>query len=137
MRRRLALLWTLAVLGAALALPATTAGASSGYGYKVKYNYCDGATVRFKVKNIAEGWTNANKLTVDSLAQRKSDGVWRTIYEWDRAKYQFEPDGTRHWLTSWRSWQGTTNDSYRIVFKLRAWRNSNVLASVTLNSVKC
>ena len=137
MRTRLTLISTLIVLGVALALPASTAAAGTGFGYQVKYNYCDGATVRMKVKNIADGSANANKLTIDTWAQRKSNGTWKTIHRWDRAKYKYEIDGTRHWLTSWRSWQGTTSHRYRLVFRLRAWHNSTVLASVTLRSVKC
>ena len=65
MRRRFALIWTLMVLGAALCLPATTA-AASGYTYKVVYNYCDGNEVNLKMRNIAAGWTRADKLTIET-----------------------------------------------------------------------
>ena len=140
MRRRMALVWTMVFVGAALALPSSAAaGTSTGYGYKVIYNYCDGATVHFKVKNIAEGSTDANKLTIDSWAQRapRKTGPWTVVYRWDRAKYSFEIDGNKHWLTSWRSYVGNNSYWWQVVFRLRAWHNRTLLASVDVASVKC
>ena len=139
MRKRLALIWTLAVVGAALALPATTVGGNTGYSYRTVYNYCEGAQVNIKVKNIAEGFTEANKLTIDSWAQRApaKSGPWTTVYRWDRASYKFEADGQKHWLTSWRSYNGNNQAWWRVVMRLRAWHNKTQLASVDVFSVKC
>jgi hypothetical protein len=137
MRIRFALLCTLAVLGAALALPASSLAGDSGYKYKVVYDYCDGKTVKTKVKNIAEGSTPANKLTIESWAQKRVDGSWRTVYTWERAKYRFTANGERHWLTSWRTWHGTAGNKYRLLFRLRAWNDGQMLASVVVPSVTC
>ena len=71
MRKRLSLIWTLIILGAALSLPATTA-AASGYTYKVLYNYCDGNEVNLRMRNSAAGWTPANRLTIESLGSAKA-----------------------------------------------------------------
>lgn len=138
MRKRLLLLLTLAVSVAALALPGTAA-AATGYEYRVRYNYCTGADPNFKVKNIAYGSTNANKLTNESWVERRPGGsqTWSKIYTWPTAKYKFAIDGDKHWLTSWRTWSGDQSNWYRIVFRLRAWHNTTLLSSVVLHSVKC
>ena len=106
MRIRLALLSTLVALGAVAALPASAAAAETGYAYKVVYDYCQGKTVHYKIKNIAEGSTPANKLTIESWAQKRVDGRWRTVHSWERAKYRFAANGDRHWVTSWRQYNG-------------------------------
>jgi hypothetical protein len=139
MRKRLALLWTLIVVGAALVLPATTAAASGDYQYTIKYNYCDGADPHFKVKNVALGSTDANKLTNETWVERRPAGssTWTKVYTWDIAKYMYEIDGRKHWLTSWRTWQGDQHNWYRIGFRVRAWHNSTLLASQIVYSVKC
>ena len=137
MRIRFALICTLGILGVALALPATTLGAESGYKYKVVYNYCDGKTVHFKIKNIAEGSTPANKLTIESWAQKRVNGSWRFVHTWDRAKYKFTPDGDRHWLISWRQYNGVPGSKFRILTRLRVWDDSDLLASVNVSSVSC
>ncbi len=78
MRKRLALLWTMAVLASAMALPVTTA-AAGGYSYRTVYNYCNGYQVNLKMKAIAAGHTPANSLTIDSWAQRRVNGYWQTV----------------------------------------------------------
>ena len=103
MRKRFALLSTLVVLAAALALPASTL-AASGYTSKTVYNYCNGYQVNLKMKAIAAGWTNANKLSIDSWAQRKNGG-WQTVYQWNRVNYSFAITGAKHTLTAWRKLQ--------------------------------
>ena len=140
MRRRMAVIWTLLVIGAALAAPATAAaGTATGFGYKVIYNYCQGTTVHFKVKNIAEGATEANKLTIESWARRapRKTGPWSVVYIWNKAKYKYEIDGNKHWLTSWRSYHGNNSYWFQIVFRVRAWHNRTMLASVEVPSKMC
>ena len=134
MRKRLALLTTPIILGLALMLPATTM-ASGGYTYKTVYNYCDGYTVKLKMKDIAAGYTPANKLTIESWAQEKYSGSWHYVYTWSTAVYKFVENGASHYLTTWRSYTG----SYlaRIVFRLRAWHGSSLLASSSFHSVSC
>lgn len=138
MRKRLTMLATLVLAGASLALP-TTAAAAAGYEYQVKYNYCDGADPRFKVKNIAYGSTDANKLTNESWAERRPAGsqTWSRIYTWPKAKYTFAINGDKHWLTSCRTWAGDQSNWYRIGFRVRAWHNSTLLSSEVVYSVKC
>jgi hypothetical protein len=137
MRRRFALLWTMVVLGAALALPATTAAGSSGYSYKWVYNYCSGNQVNAKIKNIAAGWTNADGLTVESKAQRKTSSGWQTVYTWARADYAFAANVQKHVLTVWRTYNGNDSYYFRIWFRLRAWDGDYILAQKVLTSVKC
>jgi len=136
MRRRFALLWTAMVLGAALMLPASVA-AASGYTYKTVYNYCNGNQVNLKMKNKAAGWTPANRLTIESWAQRKLAGGWQTVYIWNDAVYNFNWNGSGHTLTAWRSYNGNNSYFFRILFRLRAWQGNNLLASSTFKSVKC
>jgi hypothetical protein len=131
------MLWTPLVLALALALPASTAAGGSGYSYRVIYNYCSGYQVNFKVKNIAAGWTPANYLTIDSWAQRKINGRWQTVYTWNQAWYSFNANGQKHTLTSNRQYNGNSSYFFRIVMRLRAWQNNNLLATKTLHSVKC
>ncbi len=138
MRQRLLLLLTLAVSVAALAMPASAA-AATGYEYVVKYNYCTGADPNIKIKNIARGATDTNKLTNESWAERRPAGsqTWTKIYTWATAKYKFAINGDKHWLTSWRTWSGDQSYWYRIAFRLRAWHNTTLLNSEVLYSVKC
>ncbi len=138
MRKRLSLILTLAVVGAALAMPGTAA-AANGYEYQVKYNYCAGADPNIKIKNIARGATDTNKLTNESWVERRPAGsrTWSKIYTWPTAKYKFAMNGDKHWLTSWRTWDGDQSNWYRIVFRLRAWHNSRLLSSEVVYSVKC
>jgi hypothetical protein len=139
MRKRLSLLWVFAVVAAAFALPASTA-AANGNDYKIVHNYCAGANPMFKVKNIARGWSNANRLTNESWVEKKPGGrgqTWTKIYTWEVARYQFNANGDKHWLTSWRTWQGNRYNWFRIGFRLRAWNGQNMISSVTVYSRKC
>jgi hypothetical protein len=143
MRKRFGLLWALVVLGAALALPATTAAGGGGYTYTVLQNYCYGpynsSSVYFKVKNQAAGWTDANKLTIEAWAQEKN-GSWYNIYHWAKAIYSYYRDGSKHWLTRWYSWEPNSSASvywHRIKLRLRAWDGSYLLASKVLYSKQC
>ena len=137
MRRRFAMLWTMAVLGAALALPATTAAGGGGYTYKILYNYCNGYQPNMKVKAIAAGWTPADGITIESKAQRKTSSGWQTVYTWQRADYAFFPNGSKHSLTAWRSYNGNSSYWFRLWFRLRVWDGNYILAQKVLTSVKC
>ena len=137
MSRRVVLALTFAVSAAALLLPSSVA-AAEGFDHKVKYNFCQGVDPHFKVTNMAAGWTNANKLTIETWVERRpANGSWKIIFAWDKAKYTFAINGDKHWLTSWRTWDGDRDFWYRIGFRLRAWHNSNLLWSKTVYSVKC
>ncbi len=136
MRKRLSLIWTLIILGAALSLPATTA-AASGYTYKVLYNYCDGNEVNLRMRNSAAGWTPANRLTIEAWAQRKLATGWQTVYTFDTKAHNFQPNGAKHSLTVWWSYIGNNYYYFRLVFRLRVWDDSDLLVSTTYRSVKC
>ena len=136
MRKRFAMLWVVAVLGVALVLPASVA-AGGGYSYRTVYNYCSGNQVNLKMKNIAAGFTPADRLTIDSWAQRKLSGGWQTVYTWNRVNYSFNPNGSKHTLTAWRSYNGNNFYYFRILFRLRAWDGNRLLASSSFKSVKC
>jgi hypothetical protein len=140
MHKRLWLLATLMIIGAAMCLPASAAASQGGYTAKVVYNYCQGADPHFKVKNVAHGWTNANKLTNETWVEQRLGGrnqTWKKVYTWDVAKYTFNANGDKHWLTSWRTWNGDRTHWYRIGFRVRAWHNSTLLSSETIYSRKC
>jgi hypothetical protein len=138
LRRPFALLLTPLVLalGMALTLATPVAGATD-YPVRVVHNYCDGNTVHLKMRITARGYTNANKLTIDSWAQRRVSGEWQTVYNWQRAVYKFTINGDLHSLTSTRSYHGTRSHDFRIVFLLRAWHNQRVLFSTKVRSVAC
>ena len=137
MRRRVVIVLAFAVSAVAMLFPASVA-AADGFDHVVKYNFCRGVDPNFKVTNRAAGWTNANKLTIETWVERRpADGNWKVIYSWKKAKYKFEINGDKHWLTSWRRWDGDRDFWYRIGFRLRAWHNSNLLSSTTVYSVKC
>jgi len=138
MRVRLTFLSALLVVGAVMALPASVAAADN-FTFKVVYNYCKGADPHFKVKNFAAGTSNANKLTTETWVEKRPGGshTWTRIYSWDTARYKFQINGDKHWLTSWRTWNGDRFNWYRIGFRLRAWHNTTLLNSQVLYSRKC
>jgi hypothetical protein len=136
MRKPFALLFTPVVVALALLLPASVA-AAPGFPVKTIYNYCDGQQVNLKMRITARGYTNANKLTIASWAQRKLSSGWQTVYRWDKAVYKYEKNGNKHSLTAWRSYNGTRSHKFRIVFRLRAWNNRNLLDSTLFRSVRC
>jgi hypothetical protein len=126
----------MAVLGTALAVPGTAA-ASSGYTYKVIYNYCsNGDRANMKVKEIAQGYTPANYETIDMYAQEKYGGTWHQVHHFKQLRYSFNANGQTHTLTGWSWWE---NSAYyvRLKFVLRIWQGNYVLAHKTLYSVVC
>jgi hypothetical protein len=135
-RKPYALLLVPVVVALALVWPQSV-DAAADYPVKTVYNYCDGTTVKLKMRITARGYTNANKLTIDSWAQRKVSGTWQNVHRWDRAAYRFETNGHRHSLTAWRSYHGTNSHRFRIVFRLRALHNRQVLHSTLFRSVSC
>jgi hypothetical protein len=137
MSRVLIFVSTLIVSAAMLFMPATAA-AAEGFSHNVVYNYCQGVDPHFKVKNVAAGWTNANRLTNETWVERRpANGSWKIVYTWPKAKYKFAVNGDKHWLTSWRTWDGDRNYWYRIGFRIRAWHNTTLLSSKVVYSVKC
>jgi hypothetical protein len=137
MRRKLVMLVVPLVVAASLLITPATTIAASGYTYKTVYNYCSGLQVRLKMKNTAAGFTSANKLTIESWAQRRIHGRWQTVYTWNKAVYKYAWNGKSHTLTTWRSYNGNNSYWFRIVFRLRAWHNRTLLASSSFKSVRC
>jgi len=86
MRKRFALLWTLIVLGAALALPATTA-AGSPYQWQTLLNTCSNSGGGFgygksvlKMRQYEYGTSGTRQFRVRAWAQRKQGGNWVNEY---------------------------------------------------------
>jgi hypothetical protein len=140
MGKRAVLLSTVIVTLAGLFVAPVGVAGADGFVSKVVYNYCKGADPHFKVKNVAQGYTNANKLTNETWVEERPGGrnqTWKKVYTWDLATYKFEVNGDKHWLTSWRTWNGNRTHWYRIGFRVRAWHNKTLLSSEILHSVKC
>ncbi|MEA2677718.1 MAG: hypothetical protein QOJ81_1859 [Chloroflexota bacterium] len=146
MRQRLAIGWTLAVLLLALMLPAATSAATygTGYSYQITHMWCygqNGPQLAFEVKNKAAGTTDANRLTIDSWAERRpaSGGSWTTFRTWPRESRSFPTDGTNHSLKVFRYMDISASSPWqrRVVMQLRGWHNSTVRASTTIHSVVC
>ena len=139
--RRIALLCTFAIAATGMALPSSAAAAtnvapSSGYTYRIIYNYCSAGAAYMKVKETAAGYTAANRLTIKIKAQEKRGGVWRTVHKFPLQSYRFRANGTAHWLKAWANWY---NSHYyvRLVFKLKVFKGTRLLAYKTLRSVRC
>jgi hypothetical protein len=139
--RKIALLCTFAIAATGMALPSSAAAAtsvapSSGYTYKIVYNYCSAGAAYMKVRETAAGYTVANRLTIKMKAQEKRGGVWRTVHAFPVQSYRFRANGSAHWLKAWANWY---NSHYyvRLVFKLQAWNGTRLLAYKTLRSVTC
>jgi hypothetical protein len=132
---------SLLVLGAALALPASTL-ATGGFNYRVVHDYCGGPlnwTAYYKVREVAAGSTAANRLTIDSWVRANDPGSsgWYRADSWPRVSTSFAVDGTSHHLTLARHAAGGIDVAVKIVFKLRAWHNSTLLWSKKVVSVAC
>ncbi len=139
MRKRFTLLWTLVILGAALAVPASAAAAGS-YPSQVVNNYCYSTgkdSVYFETKFTAKGSTPANKLTVDAWAQRWRNGAWEVVHTYARYKYGYSADGYDHWVQVWRSYVGNRFYLFRILFRLRAYQGHTVLKEKFVHSTSC
>ena len=137
MRRPSRLLFIPLVLAAAMALPASTA-ATAGYTNVVINNYCDGSDIVLKMTTKAAGYTPANKLTIESWAQKKFPSGWRNIRTWPARVANFAANGHNHSLTLSRTW--TIPDAstyYRLKYRLRAWHGTELLNSKTFLGFKC
>jgi hypothetical protein len=79
-RKRFALLWMLLVIGAAMALPASTLAATPG-SIGFTSGYCSGAnTVNATFKLVKYNGFYATKLTMTAKGQGYHNGAWRTEY---------------------------------------------------------
>ena len=137
MRRRLMFVVTPFVMAMALLLPATTL-AAGGYSYRVLINDCiNYPGVVFKVAFKAKGTTNANRLTIDSKGQSGGPDNWTTEETWPTKSLSFTADGTDHVLRLKRTYLGDAFSDNRIIFNLKAWRNSNLLYSQKVVSRSC
>jgi aspartate/tyrosine/aromatic aminotransferase len=146
MRRRFALLWTMVVLGAALALPATTAAGSGDFSYTIKSNTCSSSGgqhgyghIYFKVKLQEMGHSGANKFTFDAKVQHRNLGSshWSTEWTWSRFTYTFADNGNSTWYTRWYSYDPDEYAWHRIVMTLKVWDGGYLLASRKLNGKYC
>ena len=137
MRRRLALGLTPLVIALALMLP-TSVLAGGGYSYTIKLNYCTNyPAVVFKVRWGALGTTNANKLTIDAKGQTYVNGKWQTYETWPQKSVSYTPNGADHSVVLKVTYLGDAFADNRVVFRLRAWHNSNLLNSQKVISRTC
>ena len=138
MRKRFTLLWTLVVLGAALALPATTA-AGSPYSYVVLDNYCDGGQPNIIVRMKKPAGYFPDKFQIVAQGQHKNlgGGSWRNEgssrtfskdipnqyakFTWTKGIVFDPPDGQWH----------------RIKLRLKVIDGGSTVAASTIYSVKC
>lgn len=129
MRRRLALLWTLVVLGAVMVLPASTAAAAKWSTAKLvnscNYNNYPMLTLKLKAKITAKGTSSTDWLRISSKLQHKEFGssTWVTDQTWSDKNYYYTANGSSHSLSLLRShtWDDSTSFDYmRIVFTMDA-----------------
>lgn len=73
MRKRFALLWTLAILSLALMLPATTAASSLG-AIKITNQFCKGTTVHVTFQVVKNANHYADRFTLTATGQGSSNG---------------------------------------------------------------
>jgi hypothetical protein len=139
MKMRLVLLWMSVVATLALAL-AAPAAATTGFTFTVVNQHCYGAhgqDVYFRVKLTAAGSTSANKLTTNSQSQYFSGGKWHKFYTWKQDKMSYTANGQAHSIDYSYTHEGTNQNNWRIVSKLRAWNGTHLLASKTFKSLAC
>jgi hypothetical protein len=148
MRKRFALLWTLVVLAAALAVPATTAAASA-YQWQTLKNTCSnsggangyGKSV-LSMRQWEYGVSGVRQFRVTASAQRKQGGNWVNEYNWswvysvkfpnNSVDSYFNHKFTYHW--------GSNHAVYYTRIKWRGeWLNGNggVIAWQVVNGKSC
>ena len=135
---RLVLLWA-AVAGATqLTGPSAVAASrlgSTGFQHRVLQDACDGGIIQFKVSWAAGSSTSADRLTIDSYAQRVIDGKWRTVSAWPRQTYRFAITGRGHSMWRWNQYACPTR--HRILMVLAAWHKQKLLAHRSVHSAAC
>ena len=145
MRRRFALLWTMVVLGAALALPATTV-AGSDFVYTTQKNTCSSSGgnwgyghIKLQLKLQEYGYSGANKFTFDAKVQHRDLGSshWYTEDSWARFTYTFPDNGSNYWYQRWYTYDPSEYAWHRIVMTLKVWHNGTLLASRKINGKYC
>jgi len=141
MRKLAALISSVVALVALVTLPGSVL-ATGGYDYGVVHDHCGGTynwTAFYKVREIADGTTGANKLTIDSSIQARDPGHphWYTAYNWPRVSTTFTANGTYHHLTLARKAAGGVDSQVRLVFNLKAWDHGLLAWSQTLRSTVC
>jgi hypothetical protein len=143
-RKRSALLWTLAVLLLALSLPATTIAAT--FTYTVKANVCKPSggdfgygRLYFEVRLDEYGKSGANKFTFDAKVQHRNIGsrTWRTEFKWNRFAYSFPNNKASYHYTRWFSYHPADYAWHRIVVNLKVWNGGLLLAKRKLIGKSC
>ena len=136
MRKRFALLWTLLVLAAALALPASTAAATYG---KITFvsGYCSGAhTVNATFKLAKYSGFYATHLTMQVKGQGYINGKWRTEDNIGTYSKNVYTAGTASMKRSFWYNPGHNGD-HRILVIGKIWNGGSLIATGRAHSGFC
>ena len=140
MRRRSALLASLVMILAALALPASVAAAPSPYTYKVVNNYCDSnLRPNIKVKMIKPAGYYPDRFTIVARGQHSQSGSGGWSNEGAASNFSRNVPNQYAKFTWAQSivWNPPDNRWHRIKLIMKVIDNGNVVASKTIYSVKC
>ena len=137
MRKRIALLASLAMTLGALALPASAAAAPSPYTYRVISNFCDGPDPNIKVKMIKPAGYYPEQFRMIARGQHSTTGSggWSN----EGASSPFSHNVPQQYAKySWANalyWEAPDSKWHRIKLTLRVMDNGNIVASKTIYSV--
>ena len=138
MRRRFGLVGVMALMAAALMVPAT-ASAGSAYGYKVTQNYCSGDHPNITVKLIKPAGYYADRFQIVAQGQHKNLGGGSWYNEGNNNSFSRDvPGGTaKYTWTKGITWNPPDGQWHRIKLRLKVIDNGSVVAASTIYSVRC
>lgn len=139
MRKRIALLASLAMTLGALALPASVAASQSPYTYRVVNNYCDGPEPNIKVKMIKPAGYYPDRFTITARGQHSQSGNGGWSNEGPSSSFSRNVPNQYAKFTWAQSiyWSPPDMRWHRIKLTMKVIDNGNVVASRTIYSVKC
>jgi hypothetical protein len=128
MRKRFSLFWMLVVLGAALALPASTAAASPGkFGFIG--GYCSGTnTVNATFKLVKNSGYYASDLGITAKGQAYINGAWKTEVELGTATKAVDTNGSATLKKTFTYNPGHAG-RHRILATGKIWNGNSLVAS--------
>lgn len=149
MRRRLTMLWTLAVLGLALMLPVTTLGAVA-YKATVLWDVCTlsgGANgygyAEMTVQARENGKSGTNYFVIKTKLQEgySSTGPWYTEYTWQNEYSSwFANTRANHYRDVYRYYDFDSSSTtlwHRLVFKVQFWSDWGLITTRTVKGTPC
>src|SRR3954452_10740828 len=116
MRKRFALLWSVAILVIALAIPSTTF-AVSGVFYRIVGGNCTQTKTRAVVRFVAKPSSGADYLRVRSCVEQRpnASAPWIRVHTFDPIDKHYTPDGSRHTVEVDDSYQRPAGTDARII----------------------